>query len=211
MRIVGGSARGRRLLAPRDSTVRPTSDRVREALFNILGARVDGVRVLDLFAGTGALGIEALSRGAAHCAFVESSPAALRLIAGNLEDAGLAGRATVLRGNVFRQRTRLRRAGAAFDIVFADPPYGLIATPAGQARLLRFLGELSDAGILTAEARVVIEHAAPTDWSAAVVAPWTLFDRRRYGGTALTFLARKKENTGGSGTMSEDPGTERRH
>ena len=197
MRIVGGSARGRRLLAPRDSAIRPTLDHIREALFNILGARVEDARVLDLFAGTGAVGIEALSRGAAHCVFVESSPAALRLIAGNLEGTGFAGRATVFRGDVFRYATRLRRAGGAFDIVLAAPPYRLIATDAGEARLLRFLGDLSDTGVLSAEACAVIEQAAAPGWSGAVVAPWTLLDRRRYGGTALTFLVRKKDNTGG--------------
>ncbi len=209
MRIVGGSARGRKIMAPRGRATRPTLDHIREALFNILGARVEGAHVLDLFAGTGAMGIEALSRGAEHCVFVESSPAALKLITSNLKDLDLADRATISSGDVFRQATRLRRRGEIFDIAIAAPPYRLIATDAGEARLLRFMGDLSDSGVLSPEACAVIEQAAAPNWSGAIAAPWTLLDRRRYGGTALTLLVRKKDNTGGSETTSDGEGAER--
>lgn len=126
MRIVGGEFRGRGLAAPRSREIRPTSDRLRETLFDILmhryADRVTGGRILDLFAGTGALGLEALSRGAAFTLFVEESVEARGLIRRNIEAFGLTGRTRIFR----RDATRLGDAGtvAPFDLVFADPPYG---------------------------------------------------------------------------------------
>jgi 16S rRNA (guanine966-N2)-methyltransferase len=126
MRIVGGEFRGRGLAGPGSSDIRPTSDRLRETLFDILvhryGDRLAGGRVLDLFAGTGALGLEAVSRGAAFALFVEESVAARGLIRRNIEALGLTGRTRIFR----RDATRLGAAGtvAPFDVVFVDPPYG---------------------------------------------------------------------------------------
>src|SRR5918998_3417279 len=99
MRVIAGRWGGRRLQAPPGDATRPTSDRVREALFSILGARVDDARVLDLFAGSGALGIEALSRGAASATFVDHDPDALAAVRANLDGTGLADRATVVRAD----------------------------------------------------------------------------------------------------------------
>jgi pantetheine-phosphate adenylyltransferase len=180
MRVIGGSARGRRLQGPPSgAATRPTSDKVREALFNVLGPRVQGARVLDAFAGTGALGIEALSRGAAHATFVEASRALCETIGKNLAAAGFADRATVLCRDV-------RRAGAAlgrepYDLVLIDPPYGLGLEAAAVEVLLR--GELLAPG-----ARVVIEHArkaepALPEGAAAVLVAEPV---RPYGDTALT-------------------------
>jgi 16S rRNA (guanine(966)-N(2))-methyltransferase RsmD len=109
--------------------LRPTSARVREALFDILGGRVAGAEVLDLFAGTGAVGIEALSRGARRAVFVEADARAVRLIAANLRRAGLEGAATVVAGDAARALERLRAQGAKFSIVFLDPPYAEGAPP----------------------------------------------------------------------------------
>ena len=126
MRIVGGELRGRPLAAPRGRAIRPTSDRLRETLFDILIHRFDdpvtGARVLDLFAGTGALGLEALSRGAHWCLFVEENAEARALIRRNIETLGLTGRTRIFR----RDATRLGPAGklAPFTLLFADPPYG---------------------------------------------------------------------------------------
>src|SRR5215510_4512225 len=126
MRIVAGQFRGRTLAAPEDARTRPTSDRVREAMFNILehgidGFAIPGVRVLDLFAGTGALGIEALSRGAAFCLFVEEDAAARGLIRRNIEALSLTGTTKVFR----RDATDLGPAGhrGGFGLAFLDPPY----------------------------------------------------------------------------------------
>jgi 16S rRNA (guanine966-N2)-methyltransferase len=126
MRIVGGEFRGRPLAAPRGRDIRPTSDRLRETLFDILihrfGDPVTGARVLDLFAGTGALGLEAMSRGAAYCLFVEENAEARSLIRRNIESLGLTGRTRLFR----RDATRLGPAGTIvpFSLLFADPPYG---------------------------------------------------------------------------------------
>ena len=122
MRITGGSARGRRLAAPGSGRdlIRPTCDRVREALFNLLGARPRGSRVLDLFAGTGALGIEALSRGAAHVTFVERAGKAVDILRQNLSLTGLASGAEIARADVFRF---LEGAPAApYDLIYVAPP-----------------------------------------------------------------------------------------
>lgn len=124
MRIIAGRHRGRKLTPPADAQVRPTSDRLRESLFNILAHRPDftfhGARVADLFAGTGALGLEAASRGAAHVSFVESHPASIDLIRHNIISLGEAGNCRVIAGDA----RRLPKSAAAFDLVFLDPPYG---------------------------------------------------------------------------------------
>lgn len=124
MRIVAGEFKGRRLAGPPSAATRPTSDKVREALFSALGP-VDGLNVLDLFAGTGALGLEALSRGADTAVFVESDRRAIAAIEANLDAVGLLGddRATVRRGDAIKFVERAVRDGERFDLVFIDPPY----------------------------------------------------------------------------------------
>jgi 16S rRNA (guanine(966)-N(2))-methyltransferase RsmD len=121
MRVVGGELRGRRIASPppRAAAVRPTADRVREAVFSVLGDGVAGARVLDLFCGTGALAVEALSRGAARATLVDSD---VRLARRNVDELGLRGRAEVVRGDAL---AFLRRADGAFELVFCDPPYNI--------------------------------------------------------------------------------------
>jgi 16S rRNA (guanine966-N2)-methyltransferase len=172
MRIVAGRFGGRRLRAPAGRATRPTSDRVREALFSILGERVVGADVLDLFAGSGALGLEALSRGAAGATFVDSAPAAIRAVNDNL--ATLETGAEVRREDALRFLGGAARAGRHYDLVFLDPPY----------RLAERLGRpLSDAlpAVLAPGAVVVAEsdHRAPL----ALTLP--LHDERRYGDTLI--------------------------
>ena len=170
MRVVAGRARGRRLMSPKGSDTRPTSDRAREAIFNALRSvdAIDGARVADLFAGSGALGIEALSRGAASCVFVEREPAAVAVIHENLERTGVGG-ATVVRADVMRW---LAGATAPLDLVLADPPYAFDEWPA-----------LLDA---TSAALVVIESDREIDPGNA----WLITRSKRYGGTVVTFVAR---------------------
>ncbi len=120
MRVIAGEAKGRRLVAPAGTTTRPATDRLRESVFGTLGERLVGARVLDLFAGSGALGIEALSRGAAHATFVERDAAALAALRRNLEVTGFADRGTIARGEV---AAFLRVSQETFDVVFCDPPY----------------------------------------------------------------------------------------
>ncbi len=171
MRVVAGTLGGRVLRAPRGTATRPTSDRVREALFSIL-ASVDGARVLDLFAGSGALGIEALSRGAAAATFVDSAAAAVAAVRRNLDELGLQGE--VLRMPALRALACTPVAGRQYDLVFLDPPY----------RLASSLGpQLSTAlpPILAKAARVVVE----SDRRGPLELDLELLRERQYGDTLL--------------------------
>jgi 16S rRNA (guanine966-N2)-methyltransferase len=154
MRIIAGALRGRRLVAPGVHSTRPTADRTRQAIFNVLehaawARPIDGARVADLFAGSGALGIEALSRGAAFCLFVESARAAADVIARNLEDLGCADRARLARSDA---RRGLPQDAGPFDLVFLDPPYGKGLDVAALAA--------APPGWLSPDALVVIERGA---------------------------------------------------
>lgn len=171
MRVVAGSARGRPLQAPPGRATRPTADRVREAVFNALGSldAVEAARVVDLFAGSGALGIEALSRGAASCTFVERDAAARRVLAANLARTGLTDRATVVGEDVGRF---VARPHGPFDLALVDPPYAFD----GWSELLAAL----DADL------VVAESDRPLDPGPG----WTLVRSKRYGGTVVTFVRR---------------------
>jgi 16S rRNA (guanine966-N2)-methyltransferase len=122
MRIVAGTLKGRRIDAPTWEGVRPTSDKLRETLFNVLAPRIEGARVLDGFAGTGAVGIEALSRGAAHVTFVDRDPRAIALIKSNLERCGITDRYAIIRARF--AGTARPPDGGSFDVIFLDPPYG---------------------------------------------------------------------------------------
>jgi len=186
VRVVGGSAKGRRIKAPPGEAVRPTLDRVRESLFNILAARVVGARVLDLFAGSGALGIEALSRGAAHAVFADSSPRAVRAVGENLAALGLTGRAEVLRSDAAAFLVKLAGSSDRFDLVFMDPPYG-------EGQLPRCLPLA--AGVLAEGGLVVAEHdvSAPPPGSAG---PLVCFRTARYGSVALSLYQSKETPDG---------------
>lgn len=186
MRIVGGSLRGRRLVAPEGRGIRPTADRTREALFNILeGGRfgpsdlLQGARVLDAFAGTGALGLEALSRGAASAVFLDSAPAALALCRDNIKALGLADRAEVVTASALNPP----KARAAVDIILMDPPYGEDLAAAA-------IAALDQQGWLAAAGLVVTELGAKEAFDPP--AEFDLLERRRYGKAALLFLKRGK-------------------
>jgi len=150
MRIVAGEFKGRTLKSPTWDGLRPTSDRLRETLFAILGPSIDGARVLDGYAGTGAIGIEALSRGASHVTFVDTDPRAIRLIERNLaliDPDGARGRAIIRAGFA---DAAVRLTGASFDLIIVDPPY---AHDAAEQALVA-------AGALVGPStRVVVEHA----------------------------------------------------
>ena len=173
MRIVAGRARGVRL-APVPPGVRPTADRVRESLFNSLGQFFDGGEVLDLYAGTGALGIEALSRGCERAVFVEHDRRAVGAVEENLQRTQLSDRATVVRGEVGREVERLAAGGRRFRLIFADPPYRIAAQQI--QNLLPRLGALLAPG-----GRVVVE-------SGDVLGEDKRGTARRYGGTVLTIF-----------------------
>jgi 16S rRNA (guanine966-N2)-methyltransferase len=167
VRIVAGEFGGRRLAMPRDGRVRPTADRVREAWMSILADALEGARVLDLYAGSGALGLEALSRGAERAEFVELNPPSLRALEANVAALGVAARVRVHRGDALRFAGRL--APGAFDVAFADPPYDRD----DGARLVALFRQTPFARILS------VEHRAGDRLDGD--------ESRRYGDTALTF------------------------
>ena len=181
MRVVGGRLRGRSLATPKTTSIRPTADRLRESLFNILrhayGDPVGGARVLDLFAGTGALGIEAISRGAAYALFVDDGVEARALLRNNVDALGLGGVTRIFR----RDATKLGPAHPVepFALVFADPPYGK-----GLAE--KALTAARDGGWLIPEAMIVVEEAADAGFAAPQ--GFTELERRRYDDTELIFL-----------------------
>jgi 16S rRNA (guanine(966)-N(2))-methyltransferase RsmD len=172
MRVVAGRWGGRRLQAPPGDATRPTSDRVREALFSVLGPSVEGARVLDLFAGSGALGIEALSRGAAAATFVDSAPAAQKALRANL--AALGADAEARRQDARRFLAGASEAGRQYDLVFLDPPYRLAG---------RLGGELSAMlpAVLAPGATVIAE----SDRRTPLELDLPLHDQRRYGDTLI--------------------------
>lgn len=175
MRVIAGQARGIPLRTPRDRATRPITDRVKETLFGILGEAVVDARVLDLYAGSGAIGIEALSRGAAACTFVDHAREALSVLRANLERTGLAGTATVVGGDVLRW---LDRAPAhRYQLAFLDPPYAVRDIVAPLDRL---------PSLLAPGATVVVKHF----WRTPVPVPHglRLWRERRFGETSLTFL-----------------------
>jgi 16S rRNA (guanine966-N2)-methyltransferase len=185
MRVTAGAERGRKLRAPRGATTRPTGAKVREAIFNILGP-LHRSPVLDLFAGTGALGIEALSRGASSATFVERDHRALSALHRNLRDFDLAGRARVIDSNVVVALHRLAEDKVEkFAWVFVDPPYA-----AGQVESV--LALLSGGALLDTGAVVVAEHdrhSVPRER----VGVLQMVDRRYYGDTGLSFYRRQRE------------------
>ena len=183
MRVIAGELKGRPLLAPRGWKVRPTSDRVREAIFSALGGAVEGARVLDLYCGTGALAIEALSRGAAAAVLVDRDT---RPALGNIESLGLAARAELVRADAGRwlaQRAE-DEAPPRFDLVFVDAPYSL-ADPVGQELDSRLPGLLEEGG------RAVVESGARRPLR---IESLERLRQRRYGGTDVSFYARRGED-----------------
>ena len=179
MRIVGGKFRGRRLASPSSDHIRPTTDRTRESLFNILQHKIDfnEKRVIDLFAGTGALGLEAISRGASYCLFVEQGTEGRGLIRTNVEALGLQGVTRIFK----RDACDLGPIGAAapFDLVFMDPPY---AKGLGE----RAIASLVSGGWITRDALVVLEEAKA--FMPDAIAGFEVLDQRIFGETALSFL-----------------------
>ena len=178
MRVIAGSAKGRVLRPPRGRATRPITDRAKESLFNILAPRIPGRRFLDLFAGTGGVGIEALSRSAAHATFVERSGLALAGIRHNLEVTGLAARAEVIGRDVFGY---LQESPVPFDVIFVAPPQWHGLWPRAVALLDRERGWLADGAVAVAQHDPA--ESAPLD-----LAHLELADERTYGRVRFTFF-----------------------
>jgi len=187
MRVITGSARGTKLVAPTDCDVRPMLDRVKESLFNILGDRACSGTVLDLFSGTGGLGIEALSRGAERCVFVESGMALVDCIRSNLARTRLADKATIIRADVMSGPGAIRLDSAPVSVMLCDPPYAKVASPTERASLCKAIERwLAEIGI-SPEFVGVVHHGPPSTimWAFDRLA---LSDSRLYGKSVLSFF-----------------------
>ncbi len=183
MRIVGGTARGRTLQGPKDAkTTRPTADRVRETVFNVLGQSLDGLSVLDLYAGTGAFALESLSRGATRAVMVDSGREAQGLCRANAQALGFAAQVELIPIPVARALATLGGRGEKFDRIFADPPYALEAA-------VELLEGISKHGLLAEGGILVFEHAKreePPEEHAGL----RRFDQRRFGDTVVSLYAK---------------------
>lgn len=178
MRVIAGIAKGRRLIGPKSDKIRPALDKVKQAVFNILGD-ITGCRILDLFAGTGSIGIEALSQGASHAVFVDDGPESLKIVRKNLEICRFEGRATVLKMKIPEELDRIKKKEAGFDLVFVDPPYDRnLVNPT--------LQKLFSSGLLSPQGWVIVEHS-PRELIQENQA-WMIKSRREYGQTLISFL-----------------------
>lgn len=191
MRVISGQAKGRRIRVPRGRALRPTADRVKEALFNILPKSLSGYKVLDLFAGTGNLSVEALSRGASEALLIDRAREARKTAYENLQSLELLDKARIWQTPVIRAVRLLSRRGETFDLVFLDPPYerGLVEPT---------LKAIAQAGILKESGVVVAEHSAREKVEAGY-GPLRLRDQRRYGATLISFFGLGREEVSKEG------------
>lgn len=182
MRVIAGSARGTKLETPKGLMVRPTSDRVKEALFNIIAPLIQDSVFLDLYAGSGAVGIEALSRGAGICVFVENKKNNIALIKENLYKTGLSKNARVIPGEVKKTVHTLAREAFIADLIYLDPPYASDDAP-------YVINQLLEKEILYEHSLLIVEHSHKnTRWKEKLANAFQLKTQRKYGDTCLTFI-----------------------
>jgi 16S rRNA (guanine(966)-N(2))-methyltransferase RsmD len=188
MRIIGGDAKGRRIYSPKNSKIRPTSDGIKESLFNIL-QEVSGKSFLDLFAGCGNVGLEALSRGAAKVVFVEKNPVMVNAIKRNLLELGINNKYQILETEAAKGIKKLQRKGEKFDFLFADPPYekGFIR------EIFQYLGE---GEMISSDGVAIFQHSVREDIPGTLTGTFMLTDQRRYGDTRISFFKRMEREKG---------------
>jgi 16S rRNA (guanine966-N2)-methyltransferase len=188
MRIIGGDAKGRRIYSPKNSKTRPTSDGIKESLFNIL-QEVSGKSFLDLFAGCGNVGLEALSRGAAKVVFVEKNPVMVNAIKRNLLELGINNKYQILETEAAKGIKKLQRKGEQFDFLFADPPYekGFVR------EIFQYLGE---GEMISSDGVAIFQHSVREDIPGTLTGTFMLTDQRRYGDTRISFFKRMEREKG---------------
>jgi 16S rRNA (guanine966-N2)-methyltransferase len=179
IRIIGGELKGRKLVTVPGMLTRPTADRVRESIFNILGDRVRGARIMDLYSGTGAMGIEALSRGAESVLFMDNHPAALAALKNNIKKCSLESKAATIQWNILSHFDVIRSYQPAFNLVFLDPPYN-------KNMIQPTLANLDRSRCLENRADIIIEHSAREPFPENLPG-FILSDQRRYGKTLVSF------------------------
>jgi len=192
LRVIAGSAKGAKLKAPKGATVRPTADRVKEALFSILGSRVGNSLFLDLYAGSGAVGIEALSRGSSFCIFVDNRKKNLAVIRENLAKTRFADRSRLINADVEKTASILAREGVKADLVYLDPPYN-------HSDIGPVINIIFKKGIVAENSLLIIEHSYS---SLQRLDEFNIFRQKKYGDTWLTFILKPDRVTDkGSGTL----------
>lgn len=185
MRVIAGEFKGRKLTGLNGKQIRPTSDRIREALFNILAQKIDNAVVLDLFAGTGALGIEALSRGAAKSYFIDKSMESVQIINKNIELLGIKERVEVLKNDAYTiLSSRDFFLKQKFDLIFVDPPYNRGFIPGIFENIDLF-------SIMNDESTIIVEHSLKEN-NLEKVSGIDLYDKRTYGKTLISFFRKKQ-------------------
>jgi len=193
VRVIAGSARGVYLSSLKGNTTRPISDRIKDSLFNILSQVIPDSNVIDMYAGTGAIGIEALSRGARSCMFIEIDKSAIQVIKKNLETTKLQDKAQVLRYDVFEIVPYLVENSVEVDLVFASPPYPLIEKSSYRDELLVLFSILCSKRIVQPEGLIVLQHKK-TEFEIPTEAPYLeLFNTRVYGDTQISFFKNMME------------------
>jgi len=185
MRIISGACRGRKLVPLKGLDIRPTSDRIRETIFNILGSRVRHAQVLDLFAGSGALGLEALSRGAAHAVFVDISETACHMIRQNIDRCRVREQTSLIQQDLFAPWTDPAMASRCFDLIFLDPPYG-------RDYVAKTLEHHHLSALLSENGIIVAEHATQETLSRPM-AGLDIFRKKKYSRTTVSFLTRTQD------------------
>jgi 16S rRNA (guanine966-N2)-methyltransferase len=181
LRIIGGELKGKRLCSARGGLIRPTGNRQREAIFDILAHRVSETSVLDLFAGTGSLGIEALSRGARYCLFIDNHKTAVSILEKNIRSCRLEEKSEIIRWNLLNRGGYVKTTSLRFDLIFMDPPYN-------KDYISTALYCLHQSDCLKSGATIVVEHS-PAESIPQKKAAYTLIDQRRYGKTLVSFLS----------------------
>jgi 16S rRNA (guanine966-N2)-methyltransferase len=178
MRVIAGTARGMKLKAPKGMQVRPTADRVKEALFSILGSRIPGACFIDLYAGSGAIGIEALSRGAEYCIFVENKRTNIALIKENITKTGLVNKTRVICADAIKTMKSLALENIKADLLFMDPPYEYI-------NIGTIVDSVLELSIVSESGLIVAEHAfSNRQWADKFIST----RQKKYGDTCLTFI-----------------------
>lgn len=185
MRVITGKAKGHKLNAPSGTKTRPTTDKVKESIFNIIGYIHEDAVVLDLFAGSGAMGIEFLSRGAKECIFIDADRNAVNVIKENLKKTRLMDQSKVFKTDVKKAIAKLKEKAMKFDFVFMDPPYGREFVEATLEQLL-------DADVLSEDVLIVVEHSNEEQLEECI-GKLRVTDSRKYGISYVTFLEMKEE------------------
>lgn len=188
MRIIGGDAKGRRIYSPKKNKIRPTSDGIKESLFNIL-QEVSGKSFLDLFAGCGNVGLEAISRGAAKVVFVEKNPVMVNAIKRNLLELGIQNKYQILETEAARGIKKLQGKSERFDFIFADPPYE-------KGFVREIFQNLGDGEMISSEGVLIFQHSVRENMPETLTGTFMLTDQRRYGDTLISFFKKMEREQG---------------